>query len=146
MRDWRKVVRAIVAVVACGSLTVPMAGAQVLYGSILGNVQDSSGAALPGATVSITSLETNLTRSTFTNEVGGYAFANVHELRFGYQVNKLRMDHWQPIGPGPRGYMQAATNATGLNRGGQNPNIYNAYASLLLGRLWRMRVAMSTSG
>jgi hypothetical protein len=56
-----------------------------------------------------------------------------HELRVGYQVNKLRMDHWQPIGVGPRGAMQAATNATGLNGGGQVPNIYNAYASLLLG-------------
>jgi len=56
-----------------------------------------------------------------------------HELRFGYQVNKLRMDHWQPAGYGPRGLMQAATNATGLNGGEQDPNIYNAYASLLLG-------------
>jgi len=87
MRDWRKVVRAIVAVVACGCLTAPMAGAQVLYGSILGNVQDSSGAALPGATVSITSLETNLTRSTVTNEVGGYAFANVLAGTYAVKVS-----------------------------------------------------------
>lgn len=55
----------------------PAARAQVLYGTILGNLQDSSGAALPGATVTITGRETNLTRSTVTNEVGGYAFANV---------------------------------------------------------------------
>ncbi len=56
-----------------------------------------------------------------------------HELRVGYQVNKLRMDHWQPAGLGPRGFMQAATNATALNGAEQDPNIYNAYASLLLG-------------
>ncbi len=75
--EWTKVVRAAVLVVACGCLTAPMARAQVLYGSIVGNVQDLSGAALPGATVTITSGETNLTRSTVTNEVGSYTFANV---------------------------------------------------------------------
>ena len=42
-----------------------------------------------------------------------------HEFRFGYSVNKLRMDHWQPeLGYGPRGCMQAAPNATALNGGG----------------------------
>ena len=45
---------------ACGLLQPSAAGAQVLYGSIVGNVQDSSGATLPGATVTITSQETNL--------------------------------------------------------------------------------------
>ena len=49
-----------------------------------------------------------------------YAFASnltklkgAHELRFGYSLNKLRMDHWQPeLGYGPRGWMQSAPNAT----------------------------------
>jgi outer membrane receptor protein involved in Fe transport len=53
------------------------AGAQVLYGSIVGNVRDASGAALPGATVSITSKETNLERTGVTNETGSYTFTNV---------------------------------------------------------------------
>ncbi len=35
-------------------------GAQALYGSLLGNVTDETGAALPGATVTITQRETNL--------------------------------------------------------------------------------------
>ena len=44
-----------------------------------------------------------------------YAFAanvtkmkGAHELRFGYSLNRLRMDHWQPeLGSGPRGHMSA---------------------------------------
>jgi hypothetical protein len=70
-----------------------------------------------------------------------YAFAGnltklkgAHEFRFGYSVNKLRMDHWQPeLGYGPRGHMNVALNATALNGGTQDANVYNAHAALLLG-------------
>jgi Carboxypeptidase regulatory-like domain/TonB dependent receptor len=70
-----------------------------------------------------------------------YAFATnvtklkgAHEFRFGYSVNKLRMNHWQPeLGYGPRGFLQTAVNATALNGGDQVANIYNAHASFLLG-------------
>jgi outer membrane receptor protein involved in Fe transport len=56
-----------------------------------------------------------------------------HEFRFGYSVNKLRMNHWQPeLGYGPRGFMQAATNAT-ASADGQDANLYNAYAAFLMG-------------
>ena len=44
------------------------------------------------------------------------------------------MNHWQPeLGYGPRGFMQAATNATALNGGAQTSNIYNGYAAFLMG-------------
>jgi outer membrane receptor protein involved in Fe transport len=57
-----------------------------------------------------------------------------HELRFGYSLNRLRMNHWQPeLGAGPRGLMEAASNATTLNGGPQSDNVYNGYAALLLG-------------
>ena len=56
-----------------------------------------------------------------------------HELRFGYSLNRPRMDHWQPeLGSGPRGVFDAAADATALN-GGQASNQSNAYAALLLG-------------
>jgi hypothetical protein len=58
-------------------LTAAPARAQVLYGSIVGNVTDSSGATVPGATVTITSKETNLTREATTNETGSYSLVNV---------------------------------------------------------------------
>jgi len=55
----------------------PDAGAQVLYGLIVGNVQDSTGAALPGATVMILHEETKLTRETTSDAAGGYTFTAV---------------------------------------------------------------------
>jgi len=59
---------------------------------------------------------------------------NSHEFRFGYSLNRLRMNHWQPeIGYGPRGHWRFASNATALNGGAQTANIYNQYAAFLLG-------------
>jgi hypothetical protein len=48
--------------------------AQVLYGSIVGTVTDSSNNAVPQATVRITDTRTNQTRETQTNDLGGYSF------------------------------------------------------------------------
>ncbi len=59
---------------------------------------------------------------------------NNHEFRFGYSLNRLRMDHWQPeLGYGPRGNFEFASNATALNGGAQSANLYNQYAAFLLG-------------
>ena len=54
-------------------LTVPGAGAQLLQGTIDGNVMDSSQAAIAGALVTAKDQQTNFTRETMTNEVGGYS-------------------------------------------------------------------------
>ena len=51
--------------------------AQVLYGSLVGNVTDESGAAVPGATVTITNKETGASREATTDSTGGYRFATV---------------------------------------------------------------------
>ncbi len=51
--------------------------AQVLYGSLVGNVSDPSGAAIAGAKVTATNLETNLTREAATNEEGLYSFPGI---------------------------------------------------------------------
>ncbi len=53
------------------------APAQVLYGSILGTVNDSTGAAMPGATVTIEQQETKLTRELVTDAAGAYHFTAV---------------------------------------------------------------------
>ena len=55
-------------------LTFVMAGAQEFRGSLTGNVTDQNGAALPGATVEIRSVEKNTVNSATTNEEGSYTF------------------------------------------------------------------------
>ncbi len=51
--------------------------AQVLYGSLVGNVADTSGATVPGATVTLINANTNLARETTTSADGAYRFVNV---------------------------------------------------------------------
>src|SRR5262249_17971767 len=51
--------------------------AQAVKGSLLGTVTDASGAVIPGVSVTITEVNTNLTRSTVTNESGNYVFGNL---------------------------------------------------------------------
>jgi carboxypeptidase family protein len=58
-------------------LLAPSLQAQVLYGSIVGNVKDSTGAILPGATVVITHRETKATRETTSDATGAYRFPNI---------------------------------------------------------------------
>jgi carboxypeptidase family protein/TonB-dependent receptor-like protein len=55
-------------------VTVTTVGAQVLYGSLVGNVADESGAAIPGATVTITQKETGATHDAVTDSTGAYRF------------------------------------------------------------------------
>jgi Carboxypeptidase regulatory-like domain/TonB dependent receptor len=51
--------------------------AQVLYGSIVGNVKDANGAVIPNAQVTITNKETAQSRETRTDESGSYAFSTI---------------------------------------------------------------------
>jgi Carboxypeptidase regulatory-like domain len=55
-------------------LATPHAGAQALYGSIVGRVTDPTDAALPGATVTATQTETNQVRTATTSDNGVYSF------------------------------------------------------------------------
>src|SRR5437773_7683465 len=61
--------------------------AQVLYGSIVGHVKDPSGAAVPGATVTITHKETNQSREAVTDEVGNYNFPTVQTGTYAIRVS-----------------------------------------------------------
>jgi len=51
--------------------------AQVLYGSLVGNVSDETGAAIPGAMVTITHRETGASRDATTDATGAYRFPTV---------------------------------------------------------------------
>src|SRR5262245_37034951 len=62
------------------------ARAQVLYGSIVGNVADASRAAVPGATVKIVHKGTSLSREATTDADGVYRFTNVHPGTYSVTV------------------------------------------------------------
>ena len=55
----------------------PAASAQLLQGQLDGNVTDSTEAAIPGATVTITHEQTGAVRTTQTNAVGAYSFPTI---------------------------------------------------------------------
>ncbi len=54
-----------------------MAHAQVLYGTLTGNVTDPSGAAVPGAKVEALNVGTGVSREAATDERGVYLFTNI---------------------------------------------------------------------
>ena len=59
------------------SVAGPSAHAQVLYGSVVGTVTDQSQALIPGATITITSKDTGVSRETTSDQGGRYSFGNV---------------------------------------------------------------------
>src|SRR5688572_8007267 len=73
----RKLFQRIVLAAALCVISAAAADAQAVYGSLVGNVSDSSGGAIPGATVTATQVETNLTREVVTNASGAYSIPNI---------------------------------------------------------------------
>jgi hypothetical protein len=68
-------------------LLVPsFASAQAVTGTLLGNVNDTSGAAVPGATVTARETQTNVTRSTTTNETGYYIFSSLQNGTYAVEA------------------------------------------------------------
>ena len=75
--DVQTYLRRLCLVAALVMVTAGIVQAQALYGSLVGNVVDDSGALVPGATVTITHKETNQTREQATPENGTYSFPNL---------------------------------------------------------------------
>jgi hypothetical protein len=63
-------------------VTPSTAAAQAVTGTLLGNVTDSSGGGVPGTTVTVTEMDTNVSRTTVTNEAGYYIFASLLNGRY----------------------------------------------------------------
>jgi hypothetical protein len=68
-------------------LCVP-AMAQVIYGTVVGNVTDQTGAVVPGANVKITSLTTGEIRSVLTGSAGTYSFPNLPAGTYRVEVQQ----------------------------------------------------------
>src|SRR5262245_2724732 len=69
-------------------LTPGLAGAQVLYGSLVGNIADQNGAVVQGATVTITNKGTGQVREAITNSDGEYTIVNVLPGIYDVKVTK----------------------------------------------------------
>ncbi len=66
----------------------PRADAQVLYGSMVVDVKDASGAFIPGATVIVTNKGTNVTRQGFTDMGGRFSFADLPGGTYSLKVTQ----------------------------------------------------------
>lgn len=64
------------------------ASAQVLFGSIVGQVSDTSGAGVPDATVRLTHRQTNQTREATTNASGDFSFPSLAGGAYDVTVSK----------------------------------------------------------
>ena len=61
-------------------LLVPApARAQAVKGTLLGTVTDTTGAGVPGATVTVTEVQTGIARNATTNASGNYVFSNLKD-------------------------------------------------------------------
>jgi len=74
--------------VSCWLVASAPAFSQSTFGSILGTVQDASGAAIPGGEIEITNLDENTTRKTTSNTSGLYEFLNVPAGRYALSAAK----------------------------------------------------------
>jgi hypothetical protein len=68
--------------------TVQICRAQALYGSVVGNVRDSSQAVVAGARVTLTNTQTQQSRETATNDTGEYNFATISPGVYSVNVRK----------------------------------------------------------
>src|SRR5215210_5089369 len=83
--------RSLSVALVCLVLAAP-SSAQTL-GTITGQVKDSSGAVIPGATVTVVNKATNATRTTSSNEVGRFDFP---ALPPGSYTVKTELDGFKP--------------------------------------------------
>jgi outer membrane receptor protein involved in Fe transport len=78
----------LLAALLAASLFTGLADAQVLYGSLVGNIADQNNAVVPGATVTITNKGTGQVRETVSNSDGEYTITNVLPGVYDLKVTK----------------------------------------------------------
>ena len=61
--------------------------AQVLYGTLIGNITDSGNAVVPGAKVELTNLGTGSIRTMTTDERGGYTFTDLQAGNYKVSIS-----------------------------------------------------------
>ncbi len=69
-------------------LLAPFSHAQSTFGSIRGTVQDTSGAAIPGAKVTLHSIDENTDRSVNSDDTGSYVLENVKAGKYSIRADR----------------------------------------------------------
>ncbi|HYK92280.1 MAG TPA: TonB-dependent receptor [Acidobacteriota bacterium] len=88
-QQWMTILLASTCVALMLAMTLtPEAKAQVLYGSIVGDVKDQSGLAVPGASVTLVNKGTNLTRQVLTDEAGRFAATDLPTGTYSVKVSQ----------------------------------------------------------
>src|ERR1051326_4087123 len=72
---------------------VTSAYAQALFGAVVGNIRDSSDAAIAGAVVTLINTETRQERQATTTEAGGFDFATIPPGTYDVRVAKRSEEH-----------------------------------------------------
>src|SRR5450759_1242073 len=80
-------VMCIIAALVFGYVTAKPAAAQVLYGSMVGAIEDQTGAVVPKAAVTITNKNTGLTRAAAADDQGRYSLLNVQAGTYELKVS-----------------------------------------------------------
>ncbi len=76
------------AVLACLLLSTAWQQAQVLYGTLLGRVEDPSGAVLVGTTIEVTNASTGIKRTGITDDTGSFAFRDLQPGSYELKVTQ----------------------------------------------------------
>lgn len=95
MENFRKVIFVPVALVMLLALWPRTGQAQQVYGTIAGTVLDASGAAIPGAGVTLTNLGTGNKRSMTSEAGGGYTFVNILPGTYSIEAEKTGFKHFK---------------------------------------------------
>ena len=82
----KRTLHGMLAFLAVFLLAVPAALAQVDRATLSGVVRDTGGGVVPGATVTVTNIATNLESHQTTTEVGGYQIVNLIPGRYQVEV------------------------------------------------------------
>ncbi len=76
-------------------LILPAAAwSQVTQGSIVGTVKDANGAVLPGASVTLTNIDTSILRHTTSNKTGDYVFDDVVPDHYTLSIEAAGFQKW----------------------------------------------------
>ncbi|MBL0155593.1 MAG: carboxypeptidase regulatory-like domain-containing protein [Bryobacterales bacterium] len=84
----KRPILSVLSIAALAALCSLPASAQVLYGSIVGTVEDPTGAIVPGASITLTNPATGASRESKADDQGRYTVPNVQAGSYSVKVTK----------------------------------------------------------